>query len=399
MRDPSFILKQLKFILTNNQPPSENPLGSLTTENRNVWATARHNLSNLSGKNEKNLKLIDSALFCLCLDDTTIDHDNPISTIRNFLFDECRNRWYDKSFSLIVSKDGTTGINFEHSWGDGVAVLRYFNEMFKETTTKPFVHPSTPSIDANVESTVRLLDFDVNDRLINDIQSAEKNHKQIVGSIDMNFLKYEGLNKNLCKQHRISPDAVMQLSFQLGFFKQHGKFVPTYESCSTAAFKHGRTETMRPCTSETKEFCEAISKKRNSISPNELRAMMDKCSAKHNALTKDAAMGQGFDRHLFGLRHTAEQNGIKIPSLFEDPAYSNINHNILSTSTLSSAALLAGGFGPVVSNGYGIGYNIQDSYLGCVISNYTKERNGQEFIECLKESYDEITNVLKLAAK
>lgn len=30
------------------------------------------------------------------------------------------------------------------------------------------------------------------------------------------------------------------------------KQVATYESCSTAAFKHGRTETMRPCTIETK---------------------------------------------------------------------------------------------------------------------------------------------------
>lgn len=31
-----------------------------------------------------------------------------------------------------------------------------------------------------------------------------------------------------------------------------GKYVGTYESCSTAAFKHGRTETMRPCTMQTK---------------------------------------------------------------------------------------------------------------------------------------------------
>lgn len=31
-----------------------------------------------------------------------------------------------------------------------------------------------------------------------------------------------------------------------------GKFVPTYESCSTAAFKHGRTEVVRPCTALTK---------------------------------------------------------------------------------------------------------------------------------------------------
>jgi len=52
-------------------------------------------------------------------------------------------RWFDKCFTLIVTKKGHTAINFEHSWGDGVAVLRYMIEVFKDTTTKPRVHPST----------------------------------------------------------------------------------------------------------------------------------------------------------------------------------------------------------------------------------------------------------------
>lgn len=51
---------------------------------------------------------------------------------------------------MILTKDGRAAVNFEHSWGDGVAVLRYFNEVWKETTEKPFVHPDTPP--ANVDS-------------------------------------------------------------------------------------------------------------------------------------------------------------------------------------------------------------------------------------------------------
>jgi carnitine O-palmitoyltransferase 2 len=38
----------------------------------------------------------------------------------------------------------------------------------------------------------------------------------------------------------------------MAFHKQVGKTVATYESSSTAAFKHGRTETLRPCTIATK---------------------------------------------------------------------------------------------------------------------------------------------------
>lgn len=39
---------------------------------------------------------------------------------------------------------------------------------------------------------------------------------------------------------------------QAAFHLLHGKYVGTYESCSTSAFKHGRTEAMRPCTLQMK---------------------------------------------------------------------------------------------------------------------------------------------------
>lgn len=50
-------------------------------------------------------------------------------------------RWFDKSFTLIVCADGTSGLNFEHSWGDGVAVLRYFQDISKDSTGFPRCHP------------------------------------------------------------------------------------------------------------------------------------------------------------------------------------------------------------------------------------------------------------------
>ena len=209
----------------------------MTTENRDTWAKARNDIINLSSKNAKNLEMIDSALFCLCLDDHTTDYERPVGGIRKFLFDEGANRWFDKSFSLIVSKDGTAGVTFEHSWGDGVAVLRYFNEVWKETSTKPFWHPSSPPSNADVGTSVRQLDFDLDDKVKHAIDAAQTNHQKVVQGLDMNFLKYDKLNKEVCKQHKISPDAVMQLSFQLGFYKQHQQFVATYESCSTAVFR------------------------------------------------------------------------------------------------------------------------------------------------------------------
>lgn len=140
-------MRDLNKILTDNKisKPNPNPIGVLTTENRNKWATLRKHLLKISSDNEKSMNLIDSALFCINLDDTTYNVDNDddnISLVRNFLHSNGENRWFDKSLSVIITKDGISGINFEHSWGDGVAVLRYFNEIYKETIERPFVHPN-----------------------------------------------------------------------------------------------------------------------------------------------------------------------------------------------------------------------------------------------------------------
>lgn len=60
-------------------------------------------------------------------------------------------RWFDKSFSLIFTADGQLGLNFEHAWGDGVAVMSYFNEITKDLANRPHIHPDTKpaSIDAS----------------------------------------------------------------------------------------------------------------------------------------------------------------------------------------------------------------------------------------------------------
>lgn len=66
-------------------------------------------------------------------------------------------------------------------------------------------------------------------------------------------------------------------------------------------------------------------------------------------------MGQGFDRHMFALKKIAEDNGLPVPEVFNSYEYNFLNKSILSTSTLSAPSVMAGGFGPVVKEGFGIG--------------------------------------------
>lgn len=229
------------------------------------------------------------------------------------------------------------------------------------------------------------------------IREAQAKHAAVLDSLDTNFMIYFDMNKNTCKQHRVSPDSIMQLGFQLAYLKQNNEYVGTYESCSTAAFRHGRTECVRSCTTTTKAACDAIVKARPSgLTDPKLRELVVACSAVHGQLIKEAAMGQGIDRHLFGLRHIGEVNGIAADPLYSDESFKKLNCNILSTSSLASPGLYNGGFGPVESNGYGIGYCILDIGLGTLVTNYKSQRNGSEFAECLKESYDDLKNILEL---
>ncbi|XP_071449222.1 carnitine O-palmitoyltransferase 2, mitochondrial isoform X1 [Hetaerina americana] len=391
---PEVILANLKKVISmsDGQPPSpDHPVGILTTMERDSWAKARKHLKAISPQNETALKLVDSALFALILDDESCSGHVPL--VQNFLHGDGTNRWFDKSFSLIIDKDGEAAINFEHSWGDGVAVLRYFNDIYKDSTTKPRVHPDTETKD-NPE--VTQLDFLLDQEMKNVIAEAKSQYESVTNHLKIDIMEFPGFGKNVCKKQKVSPDAVMQLGFQVAFHKQTGKQVATYESCSTSAFRHGRTETIRPCTMATKAFCESINSN-NQPSISELQGMIKKCSEVHGALTRDAAMGQGFDRHLFGLRKLAEVHpefSKELPEIYRDPAYSAINHNVLSTSTLSSPYVQAGAFGPVVKDGYGIGYLIADNMLGTIVTSYPPHRDGADFVNCLRKSFEDIYRVL-----
>lgn len=76
----------------------------------------------------------------------------------------------------------------------------------------------------------------------------------------------------------------------------YGKNVGTYESCSTSAFKHGRTETVRSCTEATKAMCEKMyGKSVRQASNEELMEGLRVCSQTHTQLTKEAAIGRFSD--------------------------------------------------------------------------------------------------------
>ncbi|KAF1794183.1 Acyltransferase ChoActase/COT/CPT [Phytophthora cactorum] len=334
------ILANVEAILAEpltKSTPDEPGMGLMTTMNRDAWANARE-------------KTGGHALFVVCL-----EHESPATpeeVSSTFLVGDGTNHWFDKSFQLIIAANGTASVNFEHAWGDGVAVLRYLNELYGDSVKYPVLKSSN-------QAKPKELTWAINGETKQLLNEAKKTYDKwtstlLVACADTPVTRAVG------KQYDIGTDGLMQMTIQLAHFKLHQKFVATYESASTAAFKHGRTETVRSCTNEAVNFVRTMTN--TSASDNEKVAAL-----------RAAVKSTGFDRHLFALRAMAELQGMDVPEFYTLPAHQIMSKIILSTSTLTSPALEGGSFGPVNEDCYGIGYGIEKEGSAFQLSSYRKD--------------------------
>lgn len=366
--------------------PGAPGVGLMTTLDRDVWASERAELAS-SAVNRASLEAIDSALFVVSLEHTSPSTPEQLS--RTFLVGDGSNHWFDKSVQLLVAANGTASVNFEHSWGDGVAVLRYLNEMYNDSIGSPVL--TSPGADAVAPTE---LEWELDARTTKVLRDAKTafdawNERLLVDCAQT------PVTRSIASQYGIGTDGVMQMTIQLAHYRLHGKFVSTYESASTAAFKHGRTETVRSCTNEAVSFVKAMTN--SSASAAEKAQALRAAVKKHSELTKNGVMGQGFDRHLFGLRKMAELEGGPVPKLFTLPAHDIMSRIILSTSTLSSPALEGGSFGPVNDDCYGIGYGIEKEGSAFQLASYRKDL--PQLKELLVSSLIEIEQLLAETSK
>lgn len=348
----------LRQVLASNGSGSptagaEAGLGYLTSLPREEWAVARGALEASGPQARDALEAIDRSLFGVVLDGARPERLVDVNNV--FLHGDGSNRWFDKSFQLIITANGKAAVNFEHSWGDGVAVLRYFNSVWAYARQLPSVKPGRrhepaplrelsfgPALPSDVGAAL----LGARERLLSHIRAmhVEVVESQLIGSA-------------WAKRNKLSPDGLMQMSLQLAHHRLHGKAVSTYESASTAAFKHGRTEVIRAATPESEQLCATFADKGSSAQRR--AAALRLAVATHSRVTRDCLMGKGVDRHLFALRALGTELHGSPPAALADETYRTLSEIIISTSTLTSEALADGGFGPVNPLCYAAGYGIR----------------------------------------
>ena len=410
-------------------------LGVLTTQPRKKWAKLRENLVQSSPHNAEALEIVDSALFVLALDDYAPKdvHEGIANMLHGTYKVDCKtkldqeemlqtgtscNRWYDK-LQIIVCSDGSAGVNFEHSAIDGHTALRYASDVFAETIVsfaqsitrtiygkgspesivdviKADVKRAAIAVDAQgrscgVDTSPKKLEFDIPGNILDQISYAEASFGDEIFASDTFALEFKKYGKNFIVGNKMSPDSFVQLSMLVAYYSLYGKVVCQYEPVLTKAFYHGRTEAMRTATSHAAALCEAFTSRFTS-KEEKLKALQS-AAKEHSARVKEAAGGKGVDRHLYALKCLAEKNKMAAPKFFESSGWKALNHTVLSTSNCGNPALRHFGFGPVVPDGFGIGYVIKDDGLQYSIS--SKHRQTKRYAHALNNVLLEFEKIMK----
>jgi len=423
------ISRNLESILkdTPKTEMDKSSVSIMTSEDRETWAQTRRKLSQLK-VNERVLKVIDSALFVLCLDNFEPNSADEIAAnVLHGTYEidgnglqrgSCINRWYDK-LQLIVTSTGNAGINFEHSAVDGHTVLRFASDVMSDTIVRfaqTISGGRVPSFksgggDASPRNRDRLfqqqqgrqpetrprkLEFQIDEDILDCIRFAECRLSDRILQNDTRSLEFPGYGKLFIVLNEMSPDAFVQVAMLNAYFQLYGTLPNTYESVQTKHFVKGRTEAGRSATPEATEFLKAWRRDRSTkeAKKNVIDSLRKAVKA-HSNVTRNASKGFGVDRHLFALQmlFRKQHPGKALPGFFECEAYKRLCDNTLSTSNCGNPSLRFFGFGPVTPQGFGIGYIIKDDAINfCVTS---KHRQTLRFINTLDAYLNEVHDILK----
>lgn len=371
---PREIEQQIERILADKSEPQpgEELLAALTAGDRVPWAKARSQFFR-QGKNKQSLDAVEKAAFFVTLDDTEqrYDPENSVQSLdsygKSLLHGKCYDRWFDKSFNLIVFKNGTMGLNAEHSWADAPIVGHLWEHVLSSDPVrlgytedghcKGNPHPSMPG--------PQRLQWDIPEECQAVINSSLKVAKALADDVDMHIIPFKDFGKGLIKKCKTSPDGFIQIALQLAHFRDKGKFCLTYEASMTRLFREGRTETVRSCTIQTCDFVRAMMNEK--ATREEKLKLLKVAAEKHQDLYKMAMTGKGIDRHIFCLylvsKYLGEDSAF-LKEVLSEPWRLSTSQTPLQQVDLFDLkrhpeyVTSGGGFGPVADDGYGVSYII-----------------------------------------
>jgi carnitine O-acetyltransferase len=390
--------------MADNDDGSMPNLGVCTAMNRDDWTAARAVL--LQDGHTAALERLESGAVLLCLD---IDQ-NPVShseVAKLLLHGDSRNRWYDKSIQLIVSKNGKAGLMGEHALMDGMPVVQLADAITKlkygdiSKKQQAMATPTTTAV--HTGTATRIFQQPLPTRLLQPhIAKAERDFANLTGTNELTVCRFDGYGSTFMKKAGYSPDAYAQMAMQIATYRLwHGVQGGTYESTQVRPFLHGRTETTRTVSMESANLCQLFGARpagdeHDAIARSRKLQALDLACTNHVQYLKLAGQGRGVDRHFFGLSCMATV-GETLPDLYRDPVFQRSKRWRVSTSHLTHPSFDSWGYGPVVDDGVGLAYSVHPRH--CVFTVTAHARHGgwpDQLATLLQEALIELQTTIEL---
>eukprot|EP00541_Cyclophora_tenuis_P014511 CAMPEP_0116574486 /NCGR_PEP_ID=MMETSP0397-20121206/19421_1 /TAXON_ID=216820 /ORGANISM="Cyclophora tenuis, Strain ECT3854" /LENGTH=360 /DNA_ID=CAMNT_0004103257 /DNA_START=81 /DNA_END=1163 /DNA_ORIENTATION=- len=347
--------------------------------------------------------------ICLCLDDA----EDPCWSYRQSALRywhgniSCGgNRWFDKPIQLVVSmQNGKMGYTGEHSMNDGMHALAfsqylrgqsYKNQQSSlESTRASDINPKVSNVFQDLYAGLSSDERKVMEGLID---KAKSDYMDLVNAYDVHLESFWGYGLTYIKAAGFSPDAYIQMAIQLASYRLFGKQVGTYEATHVRPFLHGRTETIRSVTRESNAFVQAMGLRANfgkdsTTSRSTQVTLLHEATKSHVVYTRKAHQAQGVDRHFFGLMMAATDDSALPPALFSHPLFERSKRWRITSSSLPTTM---SGFGPAVSDGVGVGYDLRDNH--CFFTVTARKEHGftDAFCHLVEEAMLEMKFIIEM---
>lgn len=332
----------------------EHRVGHLTTLARAEWAATRDALIARHPRNTAALDDVESALFCVCLEDFA--PRDTRDACDELLYGDRGNRWFDKAVSFVVFADGRAGINVEHCELDGTTILSFTDALL---STPAAEHSRQSGARSQGQPAVEPLVFELDDVLCAQVRSAADAFAAYGKATATTIVSFPDFGSGAAKALGVSPDAFVQAAYQLAHQRAKGHLGATYESIATRQYRYGRTEAMRVVTPETQAFVAAMNDP--AADRETRRAAFRAAAGAHVTRAKECQAGEAPEQHLWELELIQRRRGAELgvteqPTLYRTPGWLTMRDDYLSTSSAPSEHIQYFGFGSTSSRCIGIAY-------------------------------------------
>ncbi|KAL3268434.1 hypothetical protein HHI36_007545 [Cryptolaemus montrouzieri] len=394
------LMTRLDEIMTKGKHTGT-PFGLLTSLNRNKWAGVYEHMKS-SPENNSYLDHIEKALFVINIDkapecEECTQEDLKLYSCENGFHGygtklNGANRWYGKTLQFFITRDGLSGIIFEHSPVEAIPLGRMADFIIDYIAGNEW--REVPDI--IVREPIIHLDF-VNSKIIHlAMEEASKHLDKKINNFWIEILHYTRYGKEFIKENELSPDGVIQIALQYAYKRYHEVFAPQHETASTRRFFLGRSDTIRSCTMEVVRFIRCMGN--DTISTEDKYESLKLAMTKHKEMVADVMMGRGIDRHLFGLLMASKEMKQPLPDLFKTVAYHKSGRFRIVTRQNPMKKNCFTCYAPGLDGGYGCCYNprAEDINMCVTCRRDDCESNPKLFLDAWACSMKNIADVLLL---